>query len=187
MWYLLFYAIGIAIGLISPRNSMEDSLIAIGPITITAFVASLLVPFAAFASTERWQKFALQYAPIPLIGVCSVVVWITSGPAGVLVLAWATVVHAAYWTSGIHSRAYRLDQFRIGFAPDMPHTARLVAMLNGNGQAHLADVLVKALLGNTEVDFEVFRSFLNDKTEESRAFTAISGEIRHERNRWLRP
>lgn len=189
MWYYaLFYFVGIVAGILSPVDSMKESLAVLEPITLTALIASLLVPFAGFAGNEKWQKFVLQYGLIPLFGMYTVVLWQKSSVVGMALLVFASGVHVAYWMSGIHSRNYRLEQFRIGFARDMPHTVRLIATLNGNGQSHLADVLVKAVLANSGVDFVIFRPFLNGKIgDASRAFVAISEEITHEWNRWSRP
>lgn len=155
MWYLLFYVIGVIAGILSPVDSMKESLAVLEPITLTALFASLLVPFAGFARNERWQKFVLQYGLIPLFGMYTVVLWQKSSIVGLVLLVCASGVHAAYWMSSIHSRNYRLEQFRLGFAQDMPQTARIVALLNARGLSHLADGLILAIM-NHDRDFDVY-------------------------------
>jgi hypothetical protein len=145
-WYLLFYVLGIAAAILSPYNSIKESLEILAPITLTALFASLLVPFAGFAKNERWYKFVLQYALIPLFGMYTVVLWQKSSVVGIVLLVCASGVHAAYWMSSIHSRNYRLEQFRLGFAHRMPATAQIIAMLNGQGRSHQADILVSCVL-----------------------------------------
>ena len=134
-------------GLATPAQTINDSLAVIEPITLTALFASLLVPFAGFASNERWQKFALQYAIIPLFGVYSISLWQQSSIVGLMLLGCATSVHLGYWMSSIHSRNYRLDQFRLGFAQNMPCTTRIIAELNGQGKSERADSIIRAVLG----------------------------------------
>ena len=52
--YLVFYIFGIIAALISPLRVIEEGLSVLGPITLTALFASLLVPFAAFSQKEKW-------------------------------------------------------------------------------------------------------------------------------------
>lgn len=146
MWYALFYLVGLLSAYFSPQGEIERILTLIEPITITALVASLLVPFAGFAKTERWQKWAVQYGMVPIFGVYTVHVWQTASILGFVMLATATIVHAGYWLSSLHSRTYRLKMFELGFAREMPITARLIARLNGAGNAHVADTLIQAIL-----------------------------------------
>ena len=149
MWYLIFYAIGLMAGVVSPAEQMAKSLAILEPITLTALVASLLVPFAGFAASERWQRFALQYAIIPLFGMYSVVLWRESSVVGLILLVSATAVHAGYWTSGIHSRGYRLEQFKLGFADHWPDHARIIAILNAEGRSEAADDVVKSVISGS--------------------------------------
>ena len=155
-FYILFYLFGIAAALISPLNIIEEGLAVLGPITLTALFASLLVPFAAFSEKEKWQKFCMQYVLTSLFGMYTVVLKEKGAATGFILFACAAVVHIAYWMSSIHSRQYRLEQFKLGFAPEMPATARLVAKLNGQGRSNCADDIIKGLLcgkplGGTEL------------------------------------
>ncbi|MDP9248931.1 MAG: hypothetical protein M3M85_00235 [bacterium] len=153
LWYAFFYVLGIAAAVLSPSSSIKESLEILGPVTLTALFASLLVPFAGFAKNERWQKFVLQYALIPLFGMYTVVLWEKSSIMGMFLLFCASGVHAGYWMSGIHSRAYRLEQFRLGFAPNMPVTARLIAMLNGQGRSNESDMIVSSILNGKQINW----------------------------------
>lgn len=75
MHYLLFYGLGVITGPLSPVGAAKEALAVLEPIILTALFASLLVPFAGFSRTEKWQKFTLQYALIPLFGMYTVVLW----------------------------------------------------------------------------------------------------------------
>jgi hypothetical protein len=160
MWYLLFYLIGLGIGVATPLESIRQSLTLLEPITLTALVASLLVPFAGFASNERWQKFTLQYALVPLFGIYTAVLWRSSSVVGLVLLVCAASVHAGYWMSGIHSRAYRLEQFKFAFARRLTEISRLVAMLNGQGRSEEADAIVSCILKNKPVDWGIINRAL---------------------------
>src|SRR3989338_9464556 len=138
-FYILFYLFGIAAALISPLNIIEEGLAVLGPITLTALFASLLVPFAAFSEKEKWQKFCMQYVLTALFGMYTVVLREKGAATGFILFACAASVHVSYWMSSIHSRRYRLEQFRLGFEHEMRVTARLVAMLNGQGKSHERD------------------------------------------------
>lgn len=145
LYYALFYLVGLVAGFYSPTESMQTALSVLEPITLTALVASLLVPFAGFASNERWQKFCLQYAIVPLFGIYTVVLWRTYATVGLILLVCASIVHAAYWMSSIHSRAYRLELFKM--LPNKPELiVRMVALLSAEGHAEEADEMVKAML-----------------------------------------
>ncbi|MFA6257254.1 MAG: hypothetical protein WCT29_02230 [Candidatus Paceibacterota bacterium] len=146
LWYLVFFVLGVAAALVSPAGSTKESLQVIEAVSLTALLASLYVPFAGFAKNEKWQKFVLQNVACALFGVYAVVVYEDGSFAGVLALVVVSSMHFAYWTSSIHSRNYRLEQFRMGFAPRMPMTARFVAMLNAQGRAHQADIIVSCTL-----------------------------------------
>src|SRR3989344_253809 len=99
LWYIVFFVLGLVAAIFTPVNSIQQSLAVLEPITLTALVASLLVPFAGFARNERWQKFCLQYALVPLFGVYTVIMWHTHGIVGLLLLACVSLVHAGYWMS----------------------------------------------------------------------------------------
>ena len=152
MWYFIFYVVGVVAGILSPTDSMRESLAVLEPITLTALVASLLVPFAGFAKNEWWQKFVLQYGLIPLFGMYTVVLWQKSSVVGMVLLFCASGVHAAYWMSSIHSRNYRLDQFRLGFAASMPQVSKRIATLNGQGNSHEADVIIRRVLNGENLE-----------------------------------
>ncbi len=146
MFYLLFYAFGVITALISPLTAIEQGLSVLGPITLTALFASLLVPFAAFAQTEKWQKFCMQYVLTSLFGMYTVVLKEKGVAIGFVLFACAASVHVAYWMSSIHSRQYRLDQFKLGFATRMPALSELFAMLNGQGRSDEADAIISDCL-----------------------------------------
>ena len=159
-WYVLFYIIGIMAALLSPLKMIEDGLAIVGPITLTALFASLLVPFAAFSKNERWQKFCMQYVLTALFGMYTVVLREKGAATGFILFACAASVHVAYWMSSIHSRRYRLEQFRLGFEHEMRVTARLVAMLNGQGKSHESDDLITRLLNGERVKTDWLKRIL---------------------------
>lgn len=163
MFYLLFYVVGIVVAMLSSPDSTKTALEIISPITLTALFASLLVPFAGFdRNTEKWQKFALKYGLVPLFGVYTVVLWQKFSVSGMLLLVAASGVHWGYWQSSIHSRAYRLEQFRLGFAARMPGFAQLIAMLNGQGRSSEADEIVTRILSGKELDQEKIKNILRE-------------------------
>ncbi|MEK7618552.1 MAG: hypothetical protein AAB410_05410 [Patescibacteria group bacterium] len=149
----MFYAIGIAVGLLSPAESLSEAFGVLAAVTITAFVASFKHPFAALAANEWWQKLVLQYEPVMLFGILTPVVWHKAQLAGIMVLASSGLIHMASWNNSSDSRKHRLEQFMLGFATAMPATTRLVAILNGTDRAHEADAIIKALLSGMAPDF----------------------------------
>lgn len=146
MFYILFYVFGIIAALISPLKVIEEGLSVLGPITLTALFASLLVPFAAFSQKEKWQKFCMQYVLTSLFGMYTVVLKEKGAATGFILFACAAVVHIAYWMSSIHSRQYRFEQFKLGFMRCMPETSKLIAMLNGQGRSDESDEIIKSIL-----------------------------------------
>ncbi len=186
LFYVLLYLLGVVIGVVSPAESMKDSLSTLGAITLTALVASLLVPFAGFSQNERLQRFVMQYGIVPLFGLYSVLLYRGSSVAGVILFICAASVHFSYWTSGMHSRAYRLEQFRLGFASDMPKMARVIAVLNGQGLSNVADIAIKALLNDTPVNFDPLyealsgqQGLIQQAEEEEAALTKEGKQQRH--------
>ncbi len=179
MHYVLFYLLGLTAAVLSPIGSVKDALIVLEPVTLTALVASLLVPFAGFASTERWQKFVLKYAIVPLFGVYTVILWDSSSLVGIFLLLCATSVHIGYWKSSIHSRQYRLEQFRNGFASSMPFTIQLVSMLNGQGRSHDADKIVSANLNYKQIDFQWLSGILLDIGNSDLSSCVVDEIVRH--------
>lgn len=182
-WYIMFYVLGFIVALFSPVASVQEALVVIEPITLTALVASLLVPFAGFASNERWQKFVLQFAIVPLFGVYTVVLWRESSLVGIVLLVCASSVHAGYWMSGIHSRQYRLEQFCLEFSASMPQTTKLIAFLNGSGKSEQADAIVTEILRNHtmgEDDREALRAerarVMSQKAMDEHNLLAIIGK-----------
>ncbi len=151
--YLAWYLVGVAIGMASPKQQLIESLTILGPITLTALFASLLVPFAGLSTNERVQKYALQFAIVPLFGLYTVLLWHTAAIGGIALFVSAAGVHVSYWTTSYHSRQYRLEQFRVGFGQAMPATTRLIAMLNSTGHAHEADSIVRAVLAGQQPNF----------------------------------
>ncbi len=143
--YLAFYLTGVAIAVASPKPQLIESLGILGPVTLTALFASLLVPFAGLSANERVQKFALQFAIVPLFGLYTVTLWYTANLGGIALFVCAAGVHVSYWTTSYHSRQYRLEQCRLGFG-QMKALPLLVARLNGSGLAHVADEAIVAPL-----------------------------------------
>lgn len=156
IWYIALYVVGVIAAILSPQKAVEEILTFVQPIALTALVASLLVPFAAFSKTEWWQKWLVQYAIIPLFGMYTVLVWRMGTVVGVVILLGAAAVHVGYWMSSLHSRGYRLKMFEFGFARDMPATSRLIARLNGTGNSHIADEIVQAILRGESVPSDVW-------------------------------
>jgi hypothetical protein len=157
LWYSLFYGLGALTGYYSAPDSMTQSLNILAPVTLTALVASLLVPFAGFSSDEWKQKFIMQYGIVPLFGMYTVALLRTSTAwnhrlIGLLLFVCASSVHFAYWTSGLHSRAYRFKQFAFGFGQQLPKTRQLIASLNGRGFSQIADAIIRAILEGRDVD-----------------------------------
>jgi hypothetical protein len=147
MWYIFLYVVGLVVGVFSATGSMETTLQVLEPITLTALVASLLVPFAGFSKKEGWQKFALQYAIVPLFGIYTVVIWRAGSVVGLLLLICASIVHLGYWMSSLHSRGYRLELFRM--IPDKPAEVVVrVAKLCLDGRADEADEIIQDFIRN---------------------------------------
>lgn len=146
MWYFIMYMVGIVLSILTPEHSIQNTLVVIEPLITVALVATLLVPFAGFSQEEHWQKWCLQYCALPLFGVYTINLARSFSFAGLALLVSIMLVHAAYWMSGLHSRSYRFKQFELGFSAAMPHTARLIARLNGTGNNCRADRLIIALL-----------------------------------------
>ncbi len=153
--YLIFYVLGIAIGVVSDKGALIESLNILGPITLTALFASLLVPFAGLSAEEKVQKFALQFAIVPLFGLYTVLLWHSSAIGGLALFVMAAGVHVSYWTTSYHSRQYRLSQFQL-VANTIPNLTQLIAVLNANGSSHQADAIIQALLKGERPEFEKF-------------------------------
>lgn len=145
MLYLAALGFGVVVPIFSVNNSVIDS-VAASAATITALFASLLVPFAAFAESEKWNKKVLLYAPVILLGFYMGTFLHNHNYVVCVELALATSIHAAYWLSSIHSRAYRLEQFKLGFTKDLPDIAKTIAILDGIGSSDLADDIVQKIL-----------------------------------------
>ncbi|MEI6660084.1 MAG: hypothetical protein WCK91_01520 [bacterium] len=149
MWYIfiLLYVVGVVVGVFSQLGSIETTLQVLEPITLTALVAYLLVPFAGFSNKEGWQKFSLQYAIVPLFGIYTVVIWRTGSVVGLLLLISASIVHLGYWMSSLHSRGYRLELFRM--IPNKPaEVVEQVAKLCLDGRSDEADDIIKEFIRN---------------------------------------
>lgn len=154
MWrkYLVWYLVGIVVAALSPKPALIESLNILGPITLTALFASLLVPFAGLSANEKVQKWALQFAIVPLFGLYTVILWYTAAIGGIALFLMAAGVHVSYWTTSFHSREYRLNQFRL-VCSEAPNLTRLIAVLNANGRSHEADALVQAYMRGECPDF----------------------------------
>lgn len=117
--------------------------------------------FIGFLTTYRWYLVlfavglaaSLPYNPTQIHGALEVVKEPTLVKI-VLMLA-AMSMHLSYWGSGIHSRAYRLEQYKLGFATKLPATSKLIAVLNATGRSDLADAVVVSILTNSSVSDEI--------------------------------
>lgn len=158
--YGFFYALGILLGLGLPAESLTQSLNILEPVALTALVASLLIPFAGLSANERWNKLFLQYGIIPLFGAYTLAMWENSQILGVVFFALGAGMHFAYWTSSLHSRGYRLNQFRLGFGR-LEKTLQTIAMLNGRGNSHVADeALVVPILNGGKPNLGDIQNFV---------------------------
>lgn len=175
-WYVGLYTLGLYAAMLSPVGEMEKTMSLIAPITLTALIASLLVPFAGFTNKERMQKWAVQYGIVPLFGVYTALAWHYASVVGFLLLVGATVVHFGYWTSSIHSRNYRLKMFELAFSNRMPGVTQLVARLHVTGKADIADQIVTALIKSERVREEQLRSALGEAGDDD-ALTSILKEV----------
>jgi hypothetical protein len=179
--YLAWYLAGVAIGVASPKPQLIESLSILGPITLTALFASLLVPFAGLSANEKVQKFALQFAIVPLFGLYTVLLWHTAAIGGIALFVMAAGVHVSYWTTSFHSRQYRLEQCRLAFG-HMRGLAQLVARLNGLGQCHVADEdIIVPLLHGKAISLERSKKLLpnaqwllKEATDEIERLTALT-------------
>ncbi|MDP2630481.1 MAG: hypothetical protein Q8P56_03675 [Candidatus Uhrbacteria bacterium] len=165
VWYIVMYCVGIAAAIFSPVPNLERVLNVIGPISITALVASLLVPFAGFSAKENVQKWAVQYGIVPLFGAYTVLVWAEGSYVGMVMLAGSSAVHLGYWMSSLHSRQYRMDLFHKAFAISMPGTMQLVARLNATRRSHEADRIVAEILGSSRVYADQIENALRESRE----------------------
>ncbi len=154
VWYIVMYGIGIVVAVLSPLANLERVLNVIGPISITALVASLLVPFAGFSVKENVQKWCVQYGIVPLFGAYTILVWEQGSVVGMVMLAGSSAVHLGYWMSSIHSRQYRMDLFHKTFGSSMPKTMQLIARLSATGQSHVADKIVSSILESSAIYIE---------------------------------
>jgi len=176
LWYIVTYILGILAAMGSSLKEVEDILQIVSPIALTALVASLIVPFAAFSRTEGVQKWLVQYAIVPLFGMYTVLVWEKGSLVGICILVAAATVHLGYWTSSCHSRMYRLDQYKFGgYNVTLPNTTRVIAHLNGSGNSHISDEIVKAVLGNQRLDAVVL-----DQVENAGVGPVLRGELQRE-------
>ena len=165
-WYIGLYAIVIVASVISPIEQIEKTIGLIAPITLTALIASLLVPFAGFSDPEKAQKWAVQYGIVPLFGCYTVLAWHYASFIGFLLLAGATAVHLGYWTSSMHSRSYRLKMFDLAFGRTMPGLSQLVALLHIVGKAHIADKIVTSLIKSRRVYEDQLKKAIEESGEE---------------------
>lgn len=158
-WYLMLFAVGLAASLPYNPAQIHGALEVVGVLMLVALFASLLVPFAAFAYPERGNKWILQNAPLAAFGAYAMEVVKEPTLIKIVLMLAAMGMHLSYWGSGIHSRAYRLEQYKLGFATDFPATTKLIAFLNATGRSELADELVMGVLTNISVS-DKFRASL---------------------------
>lgn len=144
--YLPLLVVGTLASLPYTPAQIHGALEVVGVLMLVALFASLLVPFAAFSHPERGYKWVLQNAPLAAFGAYATEVVKEPTLIKMVLMLAAMGMHISYWSSGIHSRAYRLEQFKLGFAAEMPETSKLIACLNGTGRSELADVLVQGIL-----------------------------------------
>ncbi len=145
-WYCIFFMIGLLCAAPYSTEQIHQALEIVGVLMLVALFASLLVPFQAFSLPERHKKWALQNSPLIGFGTYAMAVIHDPTLIKIVVMISAMTMHISYWTSGIHSRGYRHDQFMKGFGHDLIKTSQLIACLNGIGRSELGDTIVVAVL-----------------------------------------
>lgn len=172
--YLPLSLVGLLASLPYNPQQIHSALEVVGVLMLVALFASLLVPFAAFSYPERGNKWILQNAPLTAFGAYAMEIIKEPTLIKMMLMLVAMGMHLSYWGSGIHSRQYRLDQYKLGFACDLPATSKLIAMLNGNGRSDLADLVVQSVLLSAP-----FPKELQDQLP--RNFQAIAHDAKNER------
>lgn len=152
VFYALFFLVGIGIAVPYTPDQIHDAMSVVAVLMAVALVASLLVPFAAFSQREKPHKYILMYAPMPLFGAYAVYVWHHPTIMHIVLMVCAMSMHLAYWTSGIHSRAFRREQFMLVFGnrEGAQELVALIALLTGSGYAGIADGIVTPLLSGRQ-------------------------------------
>lgn len=146
-WYIAGFILGFLCALPYGIEEVHNALEVVGMLMLVALFASLLVPFAAFSHEERHYKWWLQNAPLLAFGAYANEVVQQPTLVKIVLMAAAMGMHIGYWNSGIHSRAFRLDQLRhSGLATKFPEEMEQIARLNANGRSGEADEIVKRLL-----------------------------------------
>lgn len=182
--YLPMFILGVVVSAPYPAEHIHSALEVVGILMLVALFASLLVPFAAFSLPERRFKLVLQNAPLAAFGAYALEVAYQPTAVKVVLMVCAMGMHISYWSSGIHSRAFRLDQFRWGYASRLPDTTTLIASLNGTGRSELGDGIVRAVLECREVDGDTweqvpdnFRLLVNAVQLELRGGNKVQGPV----------
>ena len=145
--YISCVVIGLLISSLSGEGSTTEYLLLMSALTITAYVASLLVPFAGFSVNEAWQKWCVQFAPVPLIGMMAAAIGGIGTPAeqlaGYFALLMATATHFGYWMSGLHSRNYRFNRFINAYSATHPTLCQWLVHIGNTGQHENADNIIR--------------------------------------------
>ena len=162
MWYVLWFLVGCLASIPYSSEQINSALNSVWVLMLVALFASLLVPFAAFSRRERFNRLFLMYAPLIAFGAYGMMVY--RDPTiihGILMVA-SMGMHLSYWTSGIHSRAYRMEQWRTaGFDRSHPNCSRIIAYFNATGRSEMADELVQKIFSRTQIQGELQRALMN--------------------------
>lgn len=160
--YLPMFVVGVLASLPYSIGEIQASLETVGVLMLAALFASLLLAFAGLSREEATNKWILQNAPLAAFGAYTMQVAKQPTMVAAVLLLCAMAMHISYWNSSFHSRQYRLEQYRLGFASEMPATSRLIACLNGTGCSELGDILVQGVLSQTGVPEEFWNSIPNN-------------------------
>lgn len=151
-WYILFFIIGALSALPYNADQIHGAFEVVGVLMLVALFASLLVPFAAFSYPERHYKWLLQNAPLAAFGAYTMEVVKEPTLVKVVLVLAAMSMHISYWMSGIHSRAYRFEQFRTGFGTHMPKTLQYLTTLNAVGRSDVADIFIQSFFAGQDLE-----------------------------------
>ena len=150
--YILLFIIGMLSSMPYNAEQIHGALEVVGVLMLVALFASLLVPFAAFSYPERHYKWTLQNAPLAAFGAYAMEVVKEPTLIKVVLVLAAMSMHISYWMSGIHSRAYRFEQFRTGFDAQMPKTLEYLTTLNAVGRSDVADVFIQSFFAGQDLE-----------------------------------
>ena len=152
MWYLVWFLIGAMVSLPHSSGEINSALDSVWVLMLVALFASLLVPFSAFSGREKFNRVFLVYAPLVAFGAYGMLVYREPTFVHIMLMIAAMGMHLAYWTSGIHSRGYRMEQWKVGGFPEThPACTRLIAFFNATGRSEVADELLTQVFAHMQI------------------------------------